>query len=75
MLGNPTYDIGIFFQQFFIALSGRVFYPGKEQLLIEVKPVYKFFFILLPQRRGLPDKMVKFVSLYRQNFRRLNALQ
>ena len=47
MLGNPTYDIGIFFQQFFIALPGRVFYPGKEQLLIEVKPVYKFFFILI----------------------------
>lgn len=37
MLGNPLYDGGVFFQQFFIPLLGGVLYAGKEEPLIDME--------------------------------------
>lgn len=37
MLGNPLYDRGVFFQQFFIPLLGGVLYAGKEEPLINME--------------------------------------
>ena len=48
MLGNPLYDRGVFFQQFFIPLLGGVLYAGKEEPLINMEAFDDFFLVYLP---------------------------
>jgi len=46
MLGNPLYDRGVFFQQFFIPLLGGL-YAGKEEPLIDMEAFDDFFLVYL----------------------------
>ena len=48
MLGNPLYDGGVFFQQFFIPLLGGALYAGKEEPLIDMEAFDDFFLVYLP---------------------------
>ena len=75
MLGNPLYDRGVFFQQFFIPLLGGVLYAGKEEPLINMEAFDDFFLVYLPKRGLLSEVSEKIFPLHNRQFCRLYAFQ
>lgn len=75
MLRDPPDDIGMFAEQLFVPLSGRVSDPGEEELLVGVQPVDESLFVDSSCGGMLLDQREEVCFSYRQCLRRFDAFQ